>query len=127
MNSPFEEHESRSQESGRKPKPEFNDLSMNRPLAPVRQLQLWYEQYFKRPDWNEVRVLESTPERASIQFSSTRFTYTVHADTEEESGYLGCTCTENGQQRGCDLPDGPMTDETWREIVTAVMEQEGDL
>jgi hypothetical protein len=92
--------------------------------GPLDLLRAFFERDITHPTWNEVRILVPNPDSASIEFSTRRFTYSVHADVDGGNGYLGCTCTRNGARPGRDLPDGPFTESTCREILTEVVDQE---
>jgi hypothetical protein len=101
-------------------------LKLTRPRGPLDQLRTWFERDLVRPTWGEVDVLVARPEAASIRSSTRRFTYTIHADVDGGDGYLGCTCTLNGERRGRDLPDGPLAESTWLEVLADLVDQEGD-
>lgn len=46
-------------------------------------------------------------------------------DRENDRDYLGCVLKERNSCRGADLPDGPLTEKTWKEIVTRIEQIEG--
>ena len=101
-------------------------LRLPQPRGALDQLRSWFERDLVRPRWDEVRILAAKADEASIEFSTRRFTYAVHAVVDGGDGYLGCTCTMNDEQRGRDLPDGPLAESTWLEIHGELVEQEGD-
>lgn len=56
--------------------------------------------------------------------------YSIVAKPREDGGYLGCTASSRKSRagedwfRGNDLPDGPLTEETWQEILAGIVRYE---
>lgn len=56
--------------------------------------------------------------------------YAIYAKENEEKGYLGCMSQSRRYRpgedwfRGNDLPDGPLTEATWRRILAAIVRYE---
>jgi hypothetical protein len=56
--------------------------------------------------------------------------YAIYAHNNYEKGYLGCMSQSRRQRpgedwhRGNDLPDGPLTEATWRRIMAAIVRYE---
>jgi len=94
------------------------------PMTPMELLKKWVERDIRLVTWYQVEKLVEQPRVAEIRFSTDRFTYTVTVDANHGENYLGCTCFERSRRRGCDLPDGKVTRETWAEIVAAITENE---
>ena len=56
--------------------------------------------------------------------------YAIYANDKGDTGYLGCISQSRKYRpgedwfRGNDLPDGPLTEKTWRSIITAIVRYE---
>lgn len=93
-------------------------------MTPMDMLKLWFERDIRLVSWVEVEKRVEQPLVAEIRFSTDRFTYTITVDANHGENYLGCTCFERSRRRGCDLPDGKFSKETWAEIIAAITENE---
>lgn len=78
-----------------------------------------------------VEVVERNPDKLSIRLYSSTHSYSISASPRSVSGraggYLGCisTCRTHlaGEDwlRGCDLADGPLSEDTWRRILADIV------
>lgn len=68
--------------------------------------------------------------RFRIYTDTNYYTISASEGTEEREGYLGCQGSSRkprageGWTRGNDLPDGPLTEATWRDILAAIVSYE---
>lgn len=99
-------------------------MSIQEDMTPMDMLKQWFERDIRLTTWAEVEKLVEQPLVAEIRFSTDLFTYTITVDANHGENYLGCTCFERSRRRGCDLPDGKFSRETWAEIVAAITENE---
>jgi hypothetical protein len=97
---------------------------LHRGMTPMELLRQWFERDVRLVTWSEVEKLVEQSLVAEIRFSTERFTYTITVDANHGENYLGCTCFERTRRRGCDLPDGKFSKETWAEIMAAISENE---
>ena len=107
----------------------------------LEDVKAWYERDLSRyAPWSEsVEVLDDTgrtpvPSERALRFRFYTDTncYAISAVERhgERPGYLGCIAScrkpRAGEDwtRGSDLPDGPLTEDTWRRIVANVVSYE---
>jgi hypothetical protein len=113
-------------------------------MATIQDVKDWYERDLGRfaPYDTHVEVVVDQGQPASaggdaavdyslrIRIFTDTNCYNIVAKEHAQSGYLGCISRSRklraGEDwtRGRDLPDGPLTEETWREILANIVSYE---
>lgn len=93
-------------------------------LRPIDFLNTWFDRDISHPLRCEVETVVDQPTVAEIRFATRYFSYTVTADLMHGESFLGCTCFDRKQRTTRYLPEGPVCDQTWQEIVDAINESE---
>ena len=108
-------------------------------MPTTQDVKNWYERDLGRfasyGTHVEVRA-EFTPDEPVAEhllririYTDTNF-YSIVAKEKEPNGYLGCTSNSRKPRagedwhRGNDLADGPLTEETWRKILSDIVSYE---
>ena len=107
-------------------------------MARIENLKQWMERDLSRWGKLETHILELDPTHGAndelhyrVQFFTDTNAYTISAvERDGERNYLGCvsSCRKpragEDWHRGSDLPDGYLCEETWRDILAAIVSYE---
>lgn len=89
----------------------------------------WFERDIRYANWNrDVEVITESDVSLEFRVYTDTNCYRVSAKVREDgTGYLGCIASARKPRagedwtRGNDLPDGPLSEETWRNILAAIV------
>jgi hypothetical protein len=90
-------------------------------MATLDDIKQWFDR-----DLRSRVTLIPPADPDSFQFRTDQFVYTVTV----KDNWLGCTCRTRFNAPGedhprfADLPDGPLTEETWQQIVEEIKRME---
>jgi len=110
---------------------EFNNLDRELTLKEVHDC-LW-NLVDRNPD--KINILDYRETNLDVQIYTEKYRYSIHANNNYppeiiNHSYLGCiySCRNviPGEcwLRGSDLPNGPCTEKTWKEIIQSIINQE---
>ncbi len=101
-------------------------------MATLKDLRTWMVRDLLRPNIQIQTPREAEP--GEKKFRATIYTkgneYHIAATERDDDGYLGCIASSRKSRpgedwrRGNDLPDGPLSEKTWREILAGVVRYE---
>ena len=97
-------------------------------MATLEDFDRWIDDldFYQEAPSTVVHKMDCPGER-KIKIYTFFICYTIRAVESEDGGYLGCQSIVRAQQpgedwnRGSDLPDGSLTEETWRQILQAIV------
>ena len=97
----------------------------------MEKLQIWIDRDIPRSK-TDVVVFSTVDgyDEYTFYIYTDNYRYCIYAHNRGECGYLGCTYQNRRYRpgedwfRGNDLPDGPLTEQTWYNIMVAIVRNE---
>lgn len=93
-------------------------------MTPIEQVKTWVERDLSR--WSKLADFVDDAGEDRIRIYTDKNSYAIYA----KDGYLGCMASARKPRagedwtRGNDLPDGPLSEETWRRILCDIVSYE---